>query len=60
MADQGVGVVVISSELPEIIGLCDRALVIRNGRLAGELARADMTEEKLLRLASGLGAQETA
>ncbi|CAB3873170.1 sugar ABC transporter ATP-binding protein [Achromobacter deleyi] len=60
LADQGVGVVVISSELPEIIGLCDRALVIRNGRLAGELARADMTEEKLLRLASGLGAQETA
>lgn len=60
LADQGVGVVVISSELPEIIGLCDRALVIRNGRLAGELAAADMTEEKLLRLASGLGAQETA
>ncbi|MCG2605895.1 MAG: ATP-binding cassette domain-containing protein, partial [Achromobacter sp.] len=38
LADQGVGVVVISSELPEIIGLCDRALVIRNGALAGELA----------------------
>ena len=38
---------------------CDRALVIHNGTLAGELAAADMTEEKLLRLASGLGAQET-
>ncbi|MGB3431356.1 ATP-binding cassette domain-containing protein, partial [Achromobacter sp.] len=58
LANQGVGVVVISSELPEIIGLCDRALVIRNGRLAGELAAGDMTEEKLLRLASGLSAQE--
>ncbi|KRC86019.1 D-ribose transporter ATP-binding protein [Achromobacter sp. Root83] len=59
LANQGVGVVVISSELPEIIGLCDRALVIRDGRLAGELAASDMTEERLLRLASGLSAEET-
>jgi ribose transport system ATP-binding protein len=59
LADQGVGVVVISSELPEIIGLCDRALVIREGRVAGEVAAADMTEECLLRLASGLAPQET-
>jgi len=59
LANQGVGVVVISSELPEIIGLCDRALVIRDGRLAGELAASEMTEERLLRLASGLSAQET-
>jgi ribose transport system ATP-binding protein len=58
LANQGVGIVVISSELPEIIGLCDRALVIREGRLAGELAAHDMTEERLLRLASGLSAQE--
>ena len=58
LADQGVGVVVISSELPEIIGLCDRALVIREGRLAGEVAAKDMTEEKLLRLASGLAVEE--
>ncbi len=58
LADQGVGVIVISSELPEIIGLCDRALVIREGRLAGELRASDMTEERLLRLASGLSAQE--
>jgi ribose transport system ATP-binding protein len=54
LASQGVGVVVISSELPEIIGLCDRALVIRDGRLAGELQDNEMTEEALLRLASGL------
>jgi ribose transport system ATP-binding protein len=60
LANQGVGVVVISSELPEIIGLCDRALVIRDGRVAGELASNDMTEEALLRLASGLCEQETA
>jgi ribose transport system ATP-binding protein len=60
LASQGVGVVVISSELPEIIGLCDRALVIRDGRLAGEVQDEDMTEEALLRLASGLCEQETA
>lgn len=59
LANQGVGVVVISSELPEIIGLCDRALVIRDGCLAGELAASEMTEERLLRLASGLSAKET-
>ncbi|KQV92834.1 sugar ABC transporter ATP-binding protein [Rhizobacter sp. Root1221] len=58
LANQGVGVVVISSELPEIIGLCDRALVIHEGRLAGELAGHQMTEESLLRLASGFSAQE--
>ena len=60
LASQGVGVVVISSELPEIIGLCDRALVIRDGRLAGEVQDEDMTEEALLRLASGLCAPATA
>jgi ribose transport system ATP-binding protein len=58
LAQQGVGVVVISSELPEIIGLCDRALVVREGKVAGELAGDDMTEEALLRLASGLRAEE--
>lgn len=60
LANQGVGVIVISSELPEIIGLCDRALVIRDGRLAGELNSNEMTEEALLRLASGLCEQEMA
>jgi len=59
LASQGVGVIVISSELPEIIGLCDRALVIRDGRLAGEVQDKDMTEEALLRLASGLCEEET-
>ena len=58
LACQGVGVVVISSELPEIIGLCDRALVIRDGRVAGEVQGKDMTEEALLRLASGLERQQ--
>lgn len=58
LARQGVGVLVISSELPEIIGLCDRALVVRAGRIAGELAGDELTEESLLRLASGLSRKE--
>ncbi|QIL83495.1 sugar ABC transporter ATP-binding protein [Diaphorobacter sp. HDW4A] len=58
LADQGVGVIVISSELPEIIGLCDRALVIREGEIAGEVPSEEMTEEGLLRLASGLSEEE--
>ena len=58
LAESGVGVVVISSELPEIIGLCDRAVVIHQGRVAGELSGSAMTEEALIRLASGFSAQE--
>ena len=58
LADQGVGVIVISSELPEIIGLCDRTLVICEGRIAGEVSSEEMTEEGLLRLASGLSEEE--
>lgn len=54
LCNEGVGVVVISSELPEIIGLCDRTLVIRNGSVAGELSAAATTEEAILRMASGL------
>lgn len=54
LANEGVGVAVISSELPEIIGLCDRTIVIRNGRVAGELSANATTEESILRMASGL------
>jgi ribose transport system ATP-binding protein len=53
LAQSGIGVIVISSELPELIGLCDRVVVIREGRVAGEL-EGEMTEEAVIRLASGL------
>lgn len=52
LANRGVGVVVISSELPELIGVCDRVLVIREGRIAGEVAGNDMTEDRIIYLAS--------
>jgi len=57
LADQGAGIVAISSELPELIGISDRILVLHEGRLAGELGPGEMTEEAIMHLASGLGAQ---
>ncbi|KQW86112.1 D-ribose transporter ATP-binding protein [Devosia sp. Root413D1] len=54
LAADGVGIIVISSELPELIGVSDRVIVIRGGRIAGEVTGA-MTEEAVIRLASGVG-----
>ena len=45
----------ISSELPEVMGLADRVLVMRQGRLAGEVSGKAITEENIVRLAMGLG-----
>ncbi|MCZ7498599.1 sugar ABC transporter ATP-binding protein [Agrobacterium sp. ST15.13.015] len=52
LAREGVGVVVISSELPELIGVSDRVLVVREGRITGEVEGDDMTEAKIMQLAS--------
>jgi ABC-type sugar transport system ATPase subunit len=51
LAKQGMGVIFISSELPEILGLCDRIIVMCQGRITGELKREDATEHKVLSLA---------
>lgn len=51
LADRGMAILVISSELPEIIGLCDRVVVISEGRKTGELAGDQITEERVLELA---------
>jgi ribose transport system ATP-binding protein len=53
LADAGAGVLVISSELEELIGLCDRILVMRRGELVDELDRAAFDRERLLRGALG-------
>ena len=49
-AKQGLGVILISSELPEVIGLSDRIIVMRARRVAGEVMREDATEDRLLAL----------
>jgi len=49
-AKKGLGVILISSELPEIIGLSDRIIVMRSREIVGEVLRQDATEDKLLSL----------
>ena len=53
LAARGMGILLISSELPEILGMCDRTLVMREGRLVGAFTRAEATEEKILASAAG-------
>ena len=60
LAANGVGLVVISSELPELIGLCDRIIVIHEGRISGEVTGEAMTEENLMRLAAGIATEAEA
>jgi len=50
---KGVSILMISSELPEVLGMCDRILVMHEGRLAGELSRKDATQERIMQLATG-------
>jgi ABC-type sugar transport system ATPase subunit len=52
LAAQGKGIIMISSDMPELLGLCDRIVVIRNGMIAGELSSAEASEEKLLTLST--------
>jgi ABC-type sugar transport system ATPase subunit len=53
LASQGMAIVMISSELPEILGMSDRIAVMHNGTVVGTLDRADATQEKVLTLALG-------
>jgi ABC-type sugar transport system ATPase subunit len=53
LVDQGVCVVMISSELPEVLGMSDRIVVIHEGRLTGSFKRDEATEEKVIYYATG-------
>jgi ABC-type sugar transport system ATPase subunit len=55
LAADGAGVLLISSELPELIGLATRILVVREGAVAGEVAHADADQATLMRLMAGVG-----
>lgn len=52
-AQEGMAIIMVSSELPEVLGMADRILVMREGRLAGEFARKDATAEKIIAVATG-------
>ena len=53
LAGRGLGVLLISSELPELLGMSDRILVMHRGRITGELRRDEATQEKIMTLATG-------
>ncbi|MCG0238286.1 MAG: sugar ABC transporter ATP-binding protein [Firmicutes bacterium] len=56
LAEAGKAILMISSELPELLGMCDRILVMRAGRLVGEFSRSEASQEAIMRCAVGAGA----
>ncbi|KPB00884.1 D-ribose transporter ATP-binding protein [Ahrensia marina] len=54
LAANGLAIIMVSSELPEILGMADRAIVMREGRMAGEFKRSEMTADRLVRAAAGI------
>lgn len=49
LAQEGKAVIVISSELPEILGMCDRIYVMNEGQIVGEMPAADASQEKIMK-----------
>lgn len=54
-ADKGNGVILLSSDLPEVVGLCDRAIILREGYVSGEISKEEISENSLLMAANGEG-----
>ena len=54
LVSQGIAILMISSELPEVLRLCDRILVMHGGRITGELSQAEADQEKIMALAMGV------
>ena len=52
LAEQGKSVIMVSSEMPELLGVCDRIIVMSGGKLAGELSREEADQEKIMSLAT--------
>lgn len=51
LVEEGLTIIMISSEMPELLGMCDRIIVMKNGRIAGEFDRKEATQEKILKVA---------
>ncbi|MFT4129251.1 ATP-binding cassette domain-containing protein [Labrys sp. (in: a-proteobacteria)] len=55
LAQQGLAIILISSELPELVSMCDRIVVLREGRMAGAFTREEADQEKVIRAATDAG-----
>ena len=55
LAGRGLSIIMVSSEIPEILGMSDRVIIMREGRIVSELSRDEMSAEKLVRAAAGIG-----
>jgi ribose transport system ATP-binding protein len=53
LAQRGVAILFVSSEMEEVLGMSDRALVMHEGQLTGELHRDELSEESIMQLATG-------
>ena len=60
LASQGVAIVIISSDLPEVLSLADRVIVMREGRIVGEFQGEQATDESVMRLAVGTAVKQPA
>lgn len=58
LAAEGLAIIMISSELPEILGMSDRIIVMRKGRFVGEFSRTEATQQKIITLALGVSKQQ--
>ena len=54
LVQQGKSVIMISSEIPELMGVCDRIAVMAEGRLSGEVRREEFSQERIMALASAI------
>jgi len=52
LAEKGKGIILVSSEMPELIGVCDRIIVMSGGRVSGEVSGKEMSQEKIMDLAT--------
>ena len=55
LAEQGVAIIMISSEMTEIIGMCDRTMIMNSGRVTGELGKEYLSEDTIIKYAMGQG-----
>ena len=53
LAKEGIAIIMVSSELPEIINMCDNVCVIRAGKLVGKLGKDQMNQEEIMKYAAG-------